>query len=63
MINVPEYIYLQVGDEHTENWELEDVDFDKIKHGEGVTWCWHRIHKTDLRYKLIKAKEVKDETI
>lgn len=57
MKNIPKYIYLQVGDENTENWEMKDVDFNKIKNE--VTWCWHRINKTDLIFKLIKAKENK----
>jgi len=59
MKNIPKYIYLQVADDSVLKHELDETDFNKLRHTGEVTWCWHRIYDNDIRYKLIKTKEKK----
>lgn len=56
MKNIPKYIYLQVADDSVSKHELDETDFEDLKHSGEVTWCWHRIHDNDLEFKLIKNK-------
>lgn len=48
MKNIPERIYLQVGDECEASDDFKDLD--------GVTWCADNVFDTDIEYKLVKTK-------
>lgn len=54
MKNIPDKIYIQVGEEAT-----RDDDFNKLESLGGVTYCTERINKNDLVYYRRKAKKKK----
>ena len=46
MKNVPEKIYLQIGEDCP-----DDVDFYELSE---ITWCADKIHDNDIEYQLVK---------
>jgi len=58
MKNLPQKIYLQVGFEHD-----EDDDFNDLEASE-ISWCDDRIHDSDIEYVLLaKFEELQIENI
>lgn len=53
MRNIPNKIYIQVGEEAT-----KDDDFNKLKLSGDVTYCTDRINKNDLVYYKSKSQEI-----
>jgi len=51
MKNIPDKIYLQIGDETP-----DDVDFKNL---DEVTWCSDRINEKDIEYVRVKKKNAK----
>ncbi len=45
--NVPEYIYLQIGE------DCDCVDFKEIEQTHEVSWCEDKINNNDIVYKRV----------
>ena len=56
MKNIPQKIYLQLGDDDLDEWPSSD--FNSFSE---VTWCEDRQHESDLEYVLVKDIESASE--
>ena len=58
MKNIPQKIYLQIGDQPDKEFETEENDFNNLSQ---VSWCKDRINDNDLEYELnCKSKEAEN---